>query len=115
MFIAIVPAFNEAKHIFNVVTRLHPHVDRVIVVDDCSTDNTAFLAKEAGAVVKGMVAIFSYGFDVAAENFKEKNVSLTTLSNYDNLLEQALDSNYISEKELFTLREWRANPSKWNQ
>jgi len=92
----------------------------VVVIEDLiSTGNSSLNAvaalKEAGAVVKGMVAIFSYGFDVAAENFKEKNVSLTTLSNYDNLLEQALDSNYISEKELFTLREWRANPSKWNQ
>ena len=91
----------------------------MVIEDLISTGNSSLNAvaalKEAGAVVKGMVAIFSYGFDVAAENFKEKNVSLTTLSNYDNLLEQALDSNYISEKELFTLREWRANPSKWNQ
>ena len=92
----------------------------VVVIEDLiSTGNSSLNAvaalKEAGAVVKGMVAIFFFFFDVAAENFKEKNVSLTTLSNYDNLLEQALDSNYISEKELFTLREWRANPSKWNQ
>ena len=62
-----------------------------------------------------MVAIFSYGFDVATKNFKEKNISLKTLSNYEDLLEQALDSNYISEKELLTLQEWRANPSEWRQ
>lgn len=92
----------------------------VVVIEDLiSTGNSSLNAvaalKEAGAVVKGMVAIFSYGFDVATKNFKEKNVNLKTLSNYENLLEQALDSNYISEKELLTLQEWRANPSEWNQ
>ena len=92
----------------------------VVVIEDLiSTGNSSLNAvsalKEAGAVVKGMVAIFSYGFDIATENFKEKNVSLTTLSNYENLLVQALDSSYISEKELTTLNEWRANPSEWNQ
>ena len=62
-----------------------------------------------------MVAIFSYGFDIANENFKEKNVTLTTLSNYTNLLEQASDSNYISENEINTLQEWRSDPSLWKQ
>ena len=92
----------------------------VVVIEDListgkSSLNAVAALKEAGAVVKGMVAIFSYGFDIATENFKEKNVNLKTLSNYENLLEQALDSNYISEKELLTLQEWRANPSEWNQ
>ncbi|UAM98582.1 orotate phosphoribosyltransferase [Polaribacter litorisediminis] len=92
----------------------------VVVIEDLiSTGNSSLNAvkalKEAGAVVKGMVAIFSYGFEVADQNFKNHNVNLKTLSNYDNLLEQALDSNYISEKELLILQEWRANPSQWNQ
>mgnify|MGYP003651829128 CR=1 FL=1 len=80
-----------------------------------SSLNAVAALKEAGAVVKGMVAIFTYGFDVATKNFKEKNINLKTLSNYEDLLEQALDSNYISEKELLTLQEWRANPSEWKQ
>ena len=92
----------------------------VVVVEDListgmSSLNAVEALKEAGAVVKGMVAVFSYGFDVAAKNFKEKNVNLAMLSNYDNLLEQALDSSYITQKELATLQEWRANPSEWNQ
>jgi len=92
----------------------------VVVVEDListgmSSLNAVEALKEAGAVVKGMVAVFSYGFDVAAKNFKEKNVNLATLCNYDNLLEQALDSSYITQKELATLQEWRANPSEWNQ
>ncbi|AOW17172.1 orotate phosphoribosyltransferase [Polaribacter vadi] len=103
--------------------QIEGHLERgqnVVVIEDLiSTGNSSLNAvaalKEAGAVVKGMVAIFSYGFDVATKNFKEKNISLKTLSNYEDLLEQALDSNYISEKELLTLQEWRANPSEWRQ
>ncbi|PQJ78591.1 orotate phosphoribosyltransferase [Polaribacter porphyrae] len=92
----------------------------VVVVEDLiSTGNSSLNAvaalKEANAVVKGMVAIFSYGFDIATKNFEDNNVSLKTLSNYENLLEQALDSNYVTQKELATLQEWRANPSEWNQ
>tara|TARA_R110002049_G_scaffold4842_15_gene34257 strand:- start:985 stop:1626 length:642 start_codon:yes stop_codon:yes gene_type:complete len=92
----------------------------VVVIEDLiSTGNSSLNAvdalKEAGAVVKGMVAIFSYGFEVASKNFKEKNVGLVTLSNYESLLEQALDSSYISEKELSTLHEWRKEPSTWKQ
>ncbi|AUC85065.1 orotate phosphoribosyltransferase [Polaribacter sp. ALD11] len=92
----------------------------VVVIEDLiSTGNSSLNAvdalKEAGAVVKGMVAIFSYGFEVATENFKNKNIKLVTLSNYESLLEQALDSNYISEKELTTLHEWRSEPSTWKQ
>jgi len=92
----------------------------VVVIEDLISTGTSSLnavaaLKEAGGVVKGMVAIFSYGFDIATNNFKEKNVNLKTLSNYDNLLEQALESNYISDKELLTLQEWRSNPSDWNQ
>lgn len=99
------------------------HLERgqnVVVIEDLiSTGNSSLQAvnalKEHGAVVKGMVAIFSYGFDVATKNFKEKNVNLKTLSNYENLLDQALDSSYITEKELATLKEWRSNPSEWKQ
>lgn len=92
----------------------------VVVIEDListgnSSLNSVAALKEAGAVVKGMVAIFSYGFDVATKNFEEKNVSLTTLSNYENLLEQALDSNYITDKELITLNDWRKSPSTWKQ
>ena len=92
----------------------------VVVIEDLISTGTSSLnavaaLKEAGAVVKGMVAIFTYGFDVATENFKDKNIDLVTLSNYDNLLEQALESSYISEKELSTLHEWRREPSTWKQ
>lgn len=90
----------------------------VVVIEDLISTGKSSLAavealKEAGATVKGMVAIFSYGFEVAAQNFKNQNVNLSTLSNYEILLEQALDSQYISQKELSLLRDWRSNPSEW--
>ena len=91
----------------------------VVVIEDLiSTGNSSLLAvealKEAGANVKGMVAIFSYGFDVATENFKNANVNLNTLSNYENLLNLAVEKKYIAEEEQITLQEWRKSPSTWN-
>jgi len=92
----------------------------VVVVEDListgkSSLNAVKALKEEGANVKGMVAIFSYGFDIADKNFEESDVKLTTLSDYDNLLAQTFDSNYISEEELETLKQWRKAPDKWNQ
>ena len=93
---------------------------RVVVIEDListgkSSLNAVKALKEAGSIVKGMVAIFSYGFDVASENFSQNDVELTTLSNYTYLLEQASESHYISEKELATLSEWRRDPQNWKK
>ena len=93
----------------------------VVVVEDListgksSLDAVKALKEVEGTNVKGMVAIFSYGFEIASENFKKANVKLNTLSDYDHLLEQSLDSNYISENDLETLQQWRNNPSEWKQ
>ncbi len=92
----------------------------VVVVEDListgkSSLNAIKALKEADATVKGMVAIFSYGFSIAEERFNEYHLDFSTLSNYENLLEQALDSNYITKKELQTLESWRLNPSEWKQ
>ena len=91
----------------------------VVVVEDLiSTGNSSLNAvkalKNEGVNVKGMVAIFSYGFDVAVNNFRTEKVMLHTLSNYQSLLEQALDTNYITAKEQEVLTHWNANPSEWN-
>ncbi|WP_339917321.1 orotate phosphoribosyltransferase [Yeosuana marina] len=91
----------------------------VVVVEDListgkSSLNAVKALKEAQVNIKGMVAIFSYGFDVATENFKKEDVTLHTLSNYESLLDQALETNYISQKELTTLSDWNSNPSEWN-
>lgn len=92
----------------------------VVVIEDListgkSSLNAIKALKKENVAVKGMVAIFTYGFAIADENFKTDNIELTTLSDYNALLEQANDTNYISEKELKTLQSWRENPSEWNQ
>jgi orotate phosphoribosyltransferase len=91
----------------------------VIIEDLISTGKSSLNAvealKESGARVKGMLAIFTYGFDVATENFKENNIELHTLSDYNHLIQQASDSNYIREEQFKTLLEWKANPSAWQQ
>lgn len=91
----------------------------VIVVEDLiSTGKSSLKAvdalRESGCIVKGMVSIFSYGFDLAADNFKEHKCPLVTLSNYDALIQKALETNYISGKDLQSLKLWRESPSTWN-
>jgi orotate phosphoribosyltransferase len=91
----------------------------VVVVEDLiSTGNSSLLAVdaliEAGANIKGMAAIFTYGFDLAQENFKNANIELYTLSNYSNLLNLAVAKEYITEEEQKTLSEWNVSPSTWN-
>lgn len=92
----------------------------VVVVEDLiSTGNSSLLAvdalKAAGANIKGMVAIFTYGFDVSVENFKKANVTLHTLGDYSTLLDEAVAKRYITEEEQETLKEWRKIPSTWGQ
>ena len=90
----------------------------VVVVEDLiSTGNSSLRAVEAlrnaGANVKGMVAIFTYGFDIADTNFNEVNLDLYTLSNYQHLLNLAVAKKYITEEEQKTLQEWSVSPAEW--
>jgi orotate phosphoribosyltransferase len=90
----------------------------VVVVEDLiSTGNSSLHAvdvlRATGANVKGMVAIFTYGFDIADENFKKAHLDVFTLSNYENLLNLAVNKKYITEKELATLKEWNLAPDTW--
>ena len=92
---------------------------QVVVVEDLiSTGKSSLNAVKAlqteGITVKGMVAIFSYGFEFANKNFSDAKVELTTLSNYNFLLKQANETNYIAENELETLQDWRKAPNKWH-
>jgi orotate phosphoribosyltransferase len=90
----------------------------VVVVEDLiSTGNSSLVAvdalKAAGVNVKGMAAIFTYGFELSKENFESNNVTLFTLSNYESLIEQALDTNFINQTEATILSKWNLNPSEW--
>lgn len=91
----------------------------VVVIEDLiSTGNSSLNAvkalKEAGANVKGMLAIFTYDFKTARENFKKADVDLHTLSDYNHLIETAQRTNYINASEADTLKEWRLDPANWN-
>jgi len=90
----------------------------VVVIEDListgkSSLNAVKALKEANVHVKGMLAIFSYGFELATKNFEDAHIELFTLSNYDNLLEQAQETLYINKKEQQILSLWNANPSEW--
>ncbi|MDG1973721.1 MAG: orotate phosphoribosyltransferase [Flavobacteriaceae bacterium] len=91
---------------------------KVVVIEDLiSTGNSSLMAIDAlrseDLEIKGMISIFTYGFDISYNNFKEKNIEFCSLSSYDFLLEQALDINYISDEEYEILKDWKNNPSKW--
>lgn len=96
---------------------LHPNTKVVVIEDLISTGKSSLLAvealKKAGAIVKGMIAIFSYGFQTAEDNFKAAGVSLHTLSNYEMLLKEAEKSKYINSEEMMLLGEWRKKPETW--
>ena len=90
----------------------------VVVIEDLiSTGNSSLNAvkalHEAKATIKGMLAIFTYGFNTAEENFKTAGIELHTLSNYEQLIETALKTNYINASEAETLQSWRQDPSNW--
>ena len=92
----------------------------VVVIEDLiSTGNSSLNAvkalKEAKANVKGMLAIFTYGFKTADENFEKDGIELHTLSDYDILLETAQRTNYINASEADILREWRQDPANWKK
>ena len=91
----------------------------VVVIEDLiSTGKSSLLAvdalRDAGAVVKGMAAIFTYELDVAKKNFEEKQIPLLTVTNYSTLIETAIKENYVSKENLASLNEWRENPEKWS-
>ncbi len=90
----------------------------VVVVEDLvSTGQSSLNAVEAlraeGCEVKGMVSIFTYGFDEAAKAFAKAKVHLHSLTNYSILVDQALRDEYITEKDLLPLNEWRKDPANW--
>lgn len=92
----------------------------VVVIEDLiSTGSSSIKAIEAlrekGCNVKGMVAIFTYGFNEATENFKNINCQTSTLCDYSTLIEVALKHNYITEGDLDSLKQWRESPSTWKQ
>ena len=93
---------------------------KVVVVEDLiSTGGSSLKAvaalREAGYQVVGMVASYTYGFPVAAQSFAEADVRLETLTDYDHVVEQALETGYIKNEDVELLHEWRKDPANWKK
>ncbi len=92
----------------------------VVVIEDLvSTGKSSLqvveLLHKSGCEVKGMVSIFNYGFKNASDSFKKAKCPLVSLCSYDALLQQAVETNYITDKDLETLQAWRENPEAWGK
>lgn len=93
---------------------------KVVVIEDLiSTGGSSLKAVEAirkaGGDVVGMVASYTYGFPIAAQAFKDANVKLVTLTDYDHVVAEALATGYIQESDIELLNEWRKDPSGWRK
>ena len=97
---------------------LKPGMKVVVIEDLISTGGSSLRAVEAirnnGCEVVGMVASYTYGFDVAKKAFEDANVKLITLTNYEAVLEVALQTGYITEGHIEMLNNWRKDPAHWN-
>jgi orotate phosphoribosyltransferase len=98
---------------------LKPKQKVVVIEDLVSTGGSSLKAVEAirsnGSDVLGMIAIFTYGFQHSVDAMHEARVELTTLCNYDAILDEALATDYIDESELKTLQDWRKDPENWGK
>ena len=97
-----------------------PEGAKVVVIEDLISTGMSSLAavdalRKAGADVLGMVAIFTYGFDLASERFKEAGVPLATLSNYGSLIDVATSAGLVKPSDTEVLQRWREVPAGWNK
>lgn len=98
---------------------VHEGQSVVVIEDLVSTGKSSLIAvralREKGCMVKGMAAIFTYGLQVAADNFARENVELVTLTDYDTLIGVAKEQEYVRPDELESLAAWRMNPELWSK
>lgn len=91
---------------------------RVVVIEDListgmSSLNAVEALREADCQVMGMVAIFTYGFQLAKENFQQHKCALHCLSDYDHLIVEALERGYIGQEDVESLKSWKEDPANW--
>ena len=92
---------------------------KIIVIEDListgkSSLNAVKALREAELDVLGMIAIFTYDFEISKNNFLKDSVKLNTLSNYSELLKKAVEINYVSKKDVKTLEKWNKSPESWS-
>ena len=97
---------------------LRPGTKVVVVEDLISTGGSSLKAVEAirksGSEVIGMVASYTYGFPVAQKAFQDADVKLVTLTDYEHVVAEALETGYIADSDVELLNEWRKDPAHWN-
>jgi orotate phosphoribosyltransferase len=104
----------------NLIEGYYDQGQSVVVIEDLISSGKSSLAavealRKEELNVRGLISIFTYSFDTADTNFKNANCEKTSLCDYNTLLNEALKSNYIEQKNLNILQKWRKEPSKWNQ
>ena len=104
----------------NMIEGTYTSGQSVIVIEDLissgkSSLEAVYALKEEGLNVKGLISIFTYGFDAATKNFKKADCEFISLCNYSTLLQEAVKQEYINKTDLETLEKWRENPSKWGK
>ena len=92
---------------------------KIIVIEDLiSTGGSSLTAvkalRDAGCDVRGLIAIFTYGFDIAVKNFQEAECPFVTLTDYDHLIDQALKLEYINDSDIQSLKKWKSSPESWS-
>ena len=92
----------------------------VVLIEDLISSGKSSLEavsalRESGMNVKGLVSIFTYGFDAATKNFNNADCDFISLCDYNHMLPQAVESNYITETEMSILKDWREDPSVWKK
>ena len=97
-----------------------PKGAKVVVVEDLiSTGGSSLKAveaiRQAGCEVVGMVASYTYGFPIAEQAFADAGVKLVTLTDYENVVAEALETGYISNADVDLLHEWRKDPANWKK
>lgn len=110
----------KAHGLENLIEGDLPEGKKVVVVEDLiSTGGSSIAAvkaiRKAECEVLGMVAIFTYGFDIARKQMEDNDCLLYTLSDYNTLIEEATELGYVKVEELETLKEWRESPSTWRK
>lgn len=108
----------KAHGMGNQIEGYYEEGQKVVVIEDLiSTGGSSLKAiealREAKLDVKGLIAIFTYGFDIAHENFAAAECPYITLTDYETMLKKALSTNLISEDDLNSLQEWKKNPKQW--
>ena len=102
----------------NLIEGYYDSGQSVVVIEDLISSGNSSLAavealKDKGLNIKGLISIFTYSFDEADKNFKKQDCEKTSLCDYQTLIDEAVKSNYIDNKDLEVLKKWRKDPKNW--